>query len=151
MKKCGVILYNIDNDKYLLVHGKKSEKWGFPKGHMEIGENEIMTAQRELFEETGIQLSKHIFEKRIRYRNNIYFLIHLTTKEIPFSNHPIPDQVEIKEMRWFSEEDIFRLNPNDCNFGLKSWMNNRQQSKNHDILPVRLLQEHETIPKERVY
>jgi len=147
MKKCGVILYNIDEEKYLLVHGKKSEKWGFPKGHMEIGESEIMTAQRELFEETGIQLSKHLFEKRIRYRNNIYFLIQMYTKEIPITEDPIPDQIEIMEMKWFSEQDIFLLNPNDCNFGLKSWMNNRQHTKNHDILPVHVIHEEQDIVK----
>jgi len=129
MKKCGIILCNIDTNAYLLVLGKKSGKWGFPKGHMEIGENEEMTAQREFFEETGIEMSKSYFQNRIRFRNNIYFCIYLPENQIPVpSQKEIPDSREIEKMQWFSETDIRNLDPESCNFGLKSWINMRHRN-----------------------
>ena len=54
---CGAIVYRIINDevRYLLIKNKRSLNWGFPKGHMERGENEHETAYREILEETGIR------------------------------------------------------------------------------------------------
>ena len=49
---CGGVVFN--NNKVLLIKNKKSEHWSFPKGHMEPGESRIMTAQREIFEETNV-------------------------------------------------------------------------------------------------
>ena len=129
MKKCGVILLDTDNNSYLLVHGKKSGKWGFPKGHMEIGETEEMTAHRELYEETGIHLPHALFKKRIRFRNNIYFLISLSNEEIPKPSIPIPDNIEIAQKKWFFESELLLLDPNICNFGLKHWINTQHNKK----------------------
>ena len=68
IKKCGIILYNERIQKYFLVYGRKSKKWGFPKGHMENGETEKETTLREFFEETGYHFStdiyRHIYVKK---------------------------------------------------------------------------------------
>lgn len=55
-KSCGVLPYRIVNGEreYLIVFEAFSKCWSLPKGHMEAGETEIETAQRELFEETGL-------------------------------------------------------------------------------------------------
>lgn len=55
-KSCGVLPYRVVNGQreYLLVFEQFSQCWSLPKGHMEAGEIEIETAQRELFEETGL-------------------------------------------------------------------------------------------------
>ena len=121
MKKCGIILYNVDTQKYLLVHGKKSQKWGFPKGHMEPGESEEETALREFYEETGIVLNKAL-ESKIRFRNNIYFSVSTHNCDVP-TVYNIPDKNEIEYVEWFSEQDMLRLNITECNFGLKNWIN----------------------------
>lgn len=42
--------------KVLLVQHHSGSWWGFPKGHMEAGEQPKETAQRELLEETGLHL-----------------------------------------------------------------------------------------------
>lgn len=43
--------------KYLLLHYKyKSEYWGFPKGNIENDETEEQTAQREIREETNLEV-----------------------------------------------------------------------------------------------
>lgn len=54
-KTCGSVLFTRDNGvkKYLLIKND-SGHIGFPKGHIEYGENEAQTAEREVFEETGI-------------------------------------------------------------------------------------------------
>ena len=56
-KSCGVLPYRIvDGQKeYLIVFEQFSKCWSLPKGHMEAGETEIQTAQRELLEETGLK------------------------------------------------------------------------------------------------
>ena len=57
-KSCGVVLFN--SDKFLLLkHINEDSRvdghWDFPKGHVELGEEEIDTALRELKEETKIE------------------------------------------------------------------------------------------------
>ncbi len=57
-KSCGVVLFN--SDKFLLLHHNNEDSrvdghWDFPKGHVELGEEEIDTALRELKEETDIE------------------------------------------------------------------------------------------------
>lgn len=58
-KSCGAVVFRrkSGNTEFLLVKNKKgSSNWGFPKGHIEAGENEIQTAMREVEEETGIKI-----------------------------------------------------------------------------------------------
>jgi bis(5'-nucleosidyl)-tetraphosphatase len=45
-----------------LIHQIHGNFWGFPKGHVEPEETPIDTAKRELFEETGYQISKLLKE-----------------------------------------------------------------------------------------
>jgi len=121
MKKCGIICYDTDAKKYLLVHGVKSHKWGFPKGHMEKGETEEETALREFREETGIVITDPL-KKKIRFRNNVYFLVTMRTMDLP-TEIAIQDKNEIEMAKWFSEDDMLRLKIENCNFGLKNWIN----------------------------
>ncbi len=55
-KSCGVLPWREKDGKreYLVVFEAFSQCWSLPKGHMEAGETEIQTAQRELLEETGL-------------------------------------------------------------------------------------------------
>lgn len=61
-KSCGAAVYRIINGepRFLLIKNKRSANWGFPKGHMEMGETREQTAKREVFEETGIRI--HLIE-----------------------------------------------------------------------------------------
>ena len=54
-KSCGAVLYTDEGQerKFLLIKNI-SGHIGFPKGHVEFGENEKQTALREIYEETGI-------------------------------------------------------------------------------------------------
>ena len=55
-KSCGVLPWRQGKSgrEYLIVYEHFSQCWSLPKGHMEAGETEIQTAQRELYEETGL-------------------------------------------------------------------------------------------------
>ncbi len=58
---CGAVVFRRINDEYrfLLIKNRRSNHWGFPKGHMERGETREETAIREVLEETGVHI--HIF------------------------------------------------------------------------------------------
>lgn len=74
-KSCGAVVYKKENGKinYLLIKNR-SRNIGFPKGHVEEGENELDTAAREIFEETNVRVK--IDENfRISYNYNINFFI----------------------------------------------------------------------------
>lgn len=52
---CGAVVYTkIKDEIYWLIIRSLEGIYGFPKGHMENGENELDTAVREIMEETGI-------------------------------------------------------------------------------------------------
>lgn len=45
-----------DTLEVLLIQNRHGQHWGFPKGRAEIDELPYVTAQRELLEETGLQV-----------------------------------------------------------------------------------------------
>lgn len=64
-KLCGAVTYCNDGGiiKYILIKNL-SGHIGFPKGHAENGENELETAKREVFEETGLY---PLFDAKFRH------------------------------------------------------------------------------------
>lgn len=97
-KSCGAIVYRHTDDglEFLILNELHSDKWGFPKGHMERGEDEVETARREIHEEAGFHAEfKDGFREEIHYRISatveksvVYFLseydgpIHIRKNEI---------------------------------------------------------------------
>ena len=60
--RCGGIIFNNKMDSVLIVLNKNSyfngdNKWGFPKGHRNPNEKIINCAQREIKEETGLDIT----------------------------------------------------------------------------------------------
>lgn len=75
-KSCGAVLYTEQDgeQKYLLITNRSGHV-GFPKGHVEYGENEHQTAAREIAEETGLHVRFHPdFCERFTY--TIYTAVH---------------------------------------------------------------------------
>jgi bis(5'-nucleosidyl)-tetraphosphatase len=56
-RAAGFVLFRQANGDrlYLLLRHRDGDHWGFPKGRIEPGEDEIGAARRELREETGIR------------------------------------------------------------------------------------------------
>ena len=85
IKSCGFIVYKAENNEnfYLIIKSHNGDV-GFPKGHMEPGENELQTAIRELKEETRMDVDTiHDFRYQIEYplprvpdamKQTVYFL-----------------------------------------------------------------------------
>ena len=57
-KSCGAIVFTQVNGerKYVVIRSNGGD-YGFPKGHMEAGETEEVTALREIREEIGVSVS----------------------------------------------------------------------------------------------
>lgn len=73
---CGAVVFRRINDEYrfLLIKNRRSNHWGFPKGHMEKGETREETAIREVLEETGVHISifnDFCFESRYKIGSRI--------------------------------------------------------------------------------
>ena len=105
-KSCGALVIRSDAEsgkQYLLmIRHKAGGTRSFPKGHMEPGETEYMTAVREVFEETGVQIRIDCkFRETVHYnpmpgvrKEVVYFLTETTQKEIH------PREGEIAQVEW---------------------------------------------------
>jgi 8-oxo-dGTP pyrophosphatase MutT (NUDIX family) len=97
----------------LLVKGRRSQKWSFPKGHTEDNELPLDCAKRELEEETGVRLvSDHLGYYEMK--GGGYFVFHIDvccflntrdTNEIsdtawwPLSNLPRSTNIDVSIFR----------------------------------------------------
>lgn len=113
----GIVLKN-NRDKYLLVLGRKANKWSFPKGHIENGESWKECAQRETYEETGLrviipQQARHCFTKK-----SVYFLLNLDSvisKKLLLNTQ---DPNEIENIQWFDKQTLFNMTRDEVNYDL---------------------------------
>jgi bis(5'-nucleosidyl)-tetraphosphatase len=122
----GAILYTKDKitDEllYVLVQGRYTGKWSFPKGHINNGELPIQCALREIEEETGINNLLSISNntdlleyKHIYYGN--YYLIYLPEK---IDLNP-RDQNEIIDAKWVTINEMRNMLLNaDVNIYIKN-------------------------------
>ncbi len=83
-KSAGAVVFRRSGkkNKYLLLH-YESGHWDFPRGHIERGETEQVTAAREIEEETGIK--KIIFIPGFRVSTS-WFYRKKIGKRMPMSN-----------------------------------------------------------------
>ncbi len=117
-KSCGAVVFRngIDaegNDtKYvLMIKHTAHSRHSFPKGHVEPGESEIMTAQREVFEETGIHIRiVDKFRQTVHYsprpnvkKTVVYFVA--TTDKID----TVPQESEVVSADWICADKAGEL------------------------------------------
>ncbi len=107
-KVYGAICVN-NTGKILLVRGRQSRKWSFPKGHMERGETAECCARRELWEETGLVV-ENSYTSFHKLFGGGYFIFPVEG-EPPVT--PV-DTNEIEECGWWPldmiSDDSFRCN-----------------------------------------
>lgn len=108
------------NNRILLVQGRKTGLWSFPKGHMESGETALQCATRELQEETGLRLRTQPLAYK-KYGTNGYFIFNVAEEYRLFPQ----DSHEVMQARWFSVDEIQKLQKNVgvslfCRYLLKS-------------------------------
>lgn len=89
-------------DYILMIRHRRGGHRSFPKGHMEAGETEIMTATREVYEETAVNVRiRSDFRATVHYmpmpgvkKEVVYFLTRTEQEEIK------PREGEIAEVAW---------------------------------------------------
>jgi bis(5'-nucleosidyl)-tetraphosphatase len=98
----------------LLVKHEAGNYWAFPKGHAEQGEEPIQTAQRELFEETGLTITKFfktdVLEEKYYFKKNnklIYKTVQYYLAEVTGSLKI--QKSEISESHWININDAVNL------------------------------------------
>lgn len=103
-RSCGAIVFRdiYGEKRFLLIKNKRSAHWGFPKGHVEVGENDEQTATREVLEETGLHISilpdfKAKSSYTIQGRIDKTVLIYLATTE---DTQTVIQQSEIEDYIW---------------------------------------------------
>jgi len=114
-RSAGFVLFREEGGKrrYLLLRHRNGGHWGFPKGGIEPGEDELAAAGREVREETGISDFEPIpgFRAVSRYRflrdgrpidkEVVYFLARVHDGEVRISS-------EHRDAGWFSPEETLR-------------------------------------------
>lgn len=120
----GAVIYRKGDEGplFLFVCSRKNGSWGFPKGHIEAGEDEMTAARREIAEETGagellflngfrVEEVYPAISKRAPYKgqeiekHSIYYLCR--TGEAAVS----VDGKEITDYRWLTAAEGERLLP----------------------------------------
>jgi len=114
-KSCGCII--VKDKRVLLVYEKNRNFWGFPKGHVEEGENEIQTALREVKEEVGLDVE---IEKEKRYTVNYRIRDEIDKTTVLYIATPKSENIkrqesEIEEVKWCDfEEALNTLTFDNC-------------------------------------
>jgi len=108
-KSCGCIIF--DGDKVLVVK-QRSCIYGFPKGHVEEGETEIMTAIRETKEEVGLDVyvdpnlrfTINYLVKEDKLKEVVYFVSFLKN-----NNDVIIQEEEIDSYMWVDIDEVYDI------------------------------------------
>lgn len=128
--RCGGIILNKKLDSVIIVLNRDSlskgePKWGLPKGHLNQGELLHQCANREIEEETGLNLEISNKCPRIKINDTYYYLKIL---DLPGPFFP-KDQKEIALVQWEQISNLKRINTNR---GLKKL--DKMTYKIHSIL-----------------
>jgi tRNA nucleotidyltransferase (CCA-adding enzyme) len=112
-KSCGAVINRNRSGfiEFLLVKSKDDDHWGFPKGHMEENENELDTALREVYEETGLNIK---IINNFRVETEYFVSTYVLKKVIYFLGIPKDTNVkiqieEIGDYKWLNYEDAMKL------------------------------------------
>lgn len=108
-KSCGVLPYRMTDGEreFLLVFEAYSKCWSLPKGHIEAGETDVQTAQRELMEEAGLTAKLDT----TRCASIEYPISNFARKEVCFflgevEGEPVVRSGEIEKYKWVSANEL---------------------------------------------
>jgi bis(5'-nucleosidyl)-tetraphosphatase len=107
----GIIPLNLESKSVFLIQQRHGEHWGFAKGHIEEGEEPVLAAKRELFEETGIRVTDRLldeeFEESYQFEGDTGFINKRVTYFVyrVFRSEYSIDEDEVMDGGWFSITD----------------------------------------------
>jgi 8-oxo-dGTP pyrophosphatase MutT (NUDIX family) len=105
-KVYGAIIRSPSN-RYVLVQGRQTEKWSYPKGHPNRFETPFECVGREVAEEIGID-SLPVPKRGIPLRVGYYYLFDVE-EEFPLKPR---DTAEVMNAGWFTVEEMLRMRLN---------------------------------------
>ena len=102
-KSCGAIVYRTRADgviEYLVLYQHRSGTWSLPKGHIAAGETEQETALREVWEETGLNVTlRDGFRREMSYTvsakalKHVVFFLAQAKGELSLGENEISDYI----------------------------------------------------------
>lgn len=112
-KSCGAVIYKYKNNElYFLILKHLKGHYSFSKGHVEDNETEYETAEREIKEETNLNIEFiNGFRKTSIYspkENNLKEVVLFLAKDK--GNSILKPQLdEISEISWYKENDALNI------------------------------------------
>ena len=104
------------NNKILLLHRQKSRPqgltWGVPAGKLDNGEVISKAIQREIFEETGVKLSREeisYFDKVFVRYPNYDFVYHIFNTKFEKEPEVSIDTREHKNFKWVTLKEALKM------------------------------------------
>lgn len=119
----GAILLSPDLET-VVIRGRQSGKWSFPKGHGLSSENPLEACVREVREETGINLKGIKPDDELRFKVGTYFVFYLSEKPRLCPE----DTKEVMDIMWVP---LTRLEHLVGNMDLKTFCNPRNSHMAH--------------------
>lgn len=106
IKKAGAIILSSDFKSIALVNHPQKNDWSFPKGHVEGGENFQQAMQREVMEETGMEVK--IVKKLpfMEYRNNNEDDVTVAMFLVVFQSSDSKLSKGQEKVEWFSIDEV---------------------------------------------
>jgi len=106
----------VEEVKFLVVRGKESGIWSFPKGRKQEDEIDEICAIREVFEETGIKIENLNDKTKFKVGRNTYFIIEVDNLD-EYNEFNITDTFEVDLVEWKSVNELRKL---DCNKDIRA-------------------------------
>jgi ADP-ribose pyrophosphatase YjhB (NUDIX family) len=85
-----------DQRETVIVKGRKSGKWSFPKGHGKYQEKPLDACIREMKEETGIDMTGVKPDDEVRFQSGTYFVFFVSDRLILLPE----DSEEVEQAIW---------------------------------------------------
>lgn len=117
-RSAGAVIFRRGGEGVRLLALRAFGHWDFPKGLVEDGESELITARREVWEETGLADIKFAFDEDFRetlpYAGGKiarYYLAETKAERITLPVSPELGRPEHDEWRWVSLDEAEDLLP----------------------------------------
>ncbi len=111
-KSCGAVVYKKETEEiYILIEKMQKGHYSIPKGHVENNETEIETAQREIKEETNLEVEIDTnFREVVTYspyagclKDVVFFVAKAKTTNL------INQEEEVSSLKWLKPIDALAI------------------------------------------